>query len=133
MAVSGAKVDAKRVPGGRPLGPIFGFFWDLVSRSILGHLSYETPEVCGGLGEPPGSLNLRGSATNFTRQRSPSRGAANPVGFAQTAVALKDSFCGRAAKHGPHAAKSSPCAAKCSPCAAKYSRFAAKYAPCMIK
>ena len=42
----------------------------------------------GGLGEPPGSLNLRGSATSLTRQRSPSRGAANPVGFAQTAAAL---------------------------------------------
>ena len=77
MAVSGAKVEAKRVPAGRPFGPVFGFFGDPVSRSILGHSSHETPEVCSGLGEPPGSLNLRGSATNFTRQRSPSRGAAN--------------------------------------------------------
>ena len=88
VVVSGAKVEAKRLPGGRPFGPVFGFFGDPVSRSILGHLSHETPEVCGGLGEPPGSLNLRGSATNLTRQRSPSRGAANPVGFAQTAAAL---------------------------------------------
>ena len=70
-------MEAKRVPGGRPFGPVFGFFGDPVSRSILGHSSHETPEVCGGLGEPPGSLNLRGSATNFARQRSPSRGAAN--------------------------------------------------------
>ena len=42
VAVSGAKVAAKRVPGGRPFGPVFGFFGDPVSRSILGHSSYDS-------------------------------------------------------------------------------------------
>ena len=71
-------------PGGKPFGPVFGFFGDPVSRSILGHSSHDLRRS----GRTPGSLNLRGSVINFTRQRSPSRGAANPVGFAQTAAAL---------------------------------------------
>ena len=42
VAVSGAKVDAKRVPKGMPLRPVFGFFGDPLSRSILGHSSYDS-------------------------------------------------------------------------------------------
>ena len=41
MAISGAKVGAKRVPRGRLFGFVSGFFGDPVSRSILGHSSYD--------------------------------------------------------------------------------------------
>ena len=85
------------MPRGSPGGGLLDPFSAFLGIRFRGRFWVIPLMTRGGLGEPPGSLNLRGSATSSTRQRSPSRGAANPVGFAQTAAALKDSSCACAA------------------------------------
>ena len=74
--------ERKWVPRGSPGGGLLDTFSGFLGVRFRGRFWVIPLMTRGGLGEPPGSLNLRGSATNLTRQRSPSRGAANPVGFA---------------------------------------------------
>ena len=65
------------MPRGSPGGGLLDPFSAFLGIRFRGRFWVICLMTRGGLGEPPGSLNLRGSATNFTRQRSPSRGAAN--------------------------------------------------------
>ena len=69
--------ERKWMPRGSPGGGLLDLFSAFFGIRFRGRFWVICLMTCGGLGEPPGSLNLRGSATNLTRQRSPSRGAAN--------------------------------------------------------